>query len=82
MAEETCQTSLTHAKQFGQSGSVEIGANIRELLLYPQFDERHQLSIVLQVGIALTLDIPFEQLTRHRDATTQLDVLLQAFREV
>lgn len=55
---------------------------MRTVFLYAHFDDGHELAVVLKVGIALALDIAFEQFAGYFGAATQFYVVFQPFGEV
>ena len=70
MAEELIEPCHRHAQQLCQVGRTEIGAQMRTLLFYVYLDERHQLSIVLQVCITLTFHSGFHDFAGRLGAST------------
>ena len=73
---------LTDAEEFGQLAAVEVGVQVIALLFEPQVEDGHQLTVVLQVGIAQSLHILLHQRACHFCTAAQLHVGLKSFAEV
>ena len=73
---------MADTKEFGEGLRVEVGLRQDIILLYTDFEEGHQLTVVLQVGIALTLDVLRQYLTGYLRTAAQFYVFLQPLGEV
>ena len=76
VAEELDKALLTDAEEFSQLLGVEVGVQMRALLFESQVDQGQQLTIVLQVGITLPLDILLHQSPCHFETAEQLHIHL------
>ena len=81
-AEEAQQALMAHAEQAGQFVAVEIRVPIGTILFHAQFDEGHQLSVILQVGIALPVDVFRQDFAGHLHPSAQFRVLFQSLCQV
>ena len=82
VAEELVKPLAAHSEQFGEGLGIESRVGVSPLLLHTQFNHGHELAVVLQVGIALALDVALQNLARHLSAAAQFHVFLQLFRKV
>ena len=82
VTEQTDEPLMADTKEFGEGLRVEVGLRQDIILLYTDFEEGHQLTVVLQVGIALTLDVLRQYLTGYLRTAAQFYVFLQPLGEV
>ena len=81
MAEESVEPFLAHAEQPCEGRRIEVRFKMRSFGLHLQFDERHELCVVLEVGVSLPLNISVENIHRHLRSSSQFDILLETFGE-
>ena len=73
---------MADTQEFGECLRIEVGLCQDVLLFYTQLEDCHQLTVILQICIALTLDVLGQYLAGHLSAPTQFHIFFQLLGEV
>ena len=82
MTEKARQSFTAHAKHLCQGFGIEVRTEVGTVFFHAHLNDGHQLTVVLQVGIALSLDVAFEQFAGYFRTASQFHVVFQPFGKV